>query len=67
MLRSIAVLVMFVLAGGPELSVMCKSWCAERDLAAATCHHRDGQTARLTHNATCAERSLEGGSSSKTN
>lgn len=61
-LRSIAFVVMFFLAGGPALSVVCQSWCGDGGFAGALCQHRDGQAARLTPNAMCAERSLESGS-----
>jgi hypothetical protein len=58
-LRSFAFIVAFVLASGPGTSLVCKSWCASRDAATATCHHQDSQGARLTDDRTCSGASLD--------
>jgi hypothetical protein len=58
-LRPLALVLAFMFAGGPEMSLLCKSWCASRDPVTATCHHRDDQTTRIADNRTCAEGSLD--------
>lgn len=57
-LRSFAFIVAFLLAGGPEMSLVCKSWCASAISATATCHHHETQGSRLTDDHACSEASL---------
>ena len=59
MLRPLALFVIVILAGAPQTSLFCKSWCASRDTAAATCHHQDESAVRVTQNQTCSEESLD--------
>jgi hypothetical protein len=57
--RPITFLLALLLAGSPDLSLVCKAWCAGRDTATASCHHHEGQGARFTHDQTCSEDSLD--------
>ena len=57
-LRTFAFIVAFVLASGPGMSLVCKSWCASATSASATCHHHETQGSRLTDDHACSEASL---------
>jgi hypothetical protein len=58
-LRPITLLLAFMLAGAPDVSLVCKAWCASRDTATASCHHHEGQGAWVTEDKTCSEGSLD--------
>ena len=58
-LRSFAFIVAFVLACGPGMSLVCKSWCASATSAIATCHHHETQGSRLADDHTCSEASFD--------
>jgi hypothetical protein len=58
-LRRLALVIVFTIVSAPEMSLLCKSWCVNRDAAAASCQHREGPLARVTHDRSCSEDALD--------
>ena len=51
-----------VLLGGPQPSLFCHVWCAERDASTVTCHDHESAITRLASGRTCAPGSSDRGS-----
>lgn len=44
MFRTALFSIVFSLAAGPDVSVLCRTWCDAHAPAASDCHHSDGST-----------------------
>ena len=53
MFRTVLLSIVFSLAGGQDLALLCRTWCDGHAVAATECHHKNSRTPSVAGSENC--------------